>query len=415
MNLNLFIARRIGRKRDNKGNSSHLSNKIATVSVGISILVMIVSIAVLAGFRKEIREKARGFSGDIILSTPGVDITNEQYKVNGDLSFISKIDSLNFVKNIQKVSYRSGLIKTKSQIQGAIFKGIDSTYNLDFFKKHLYAGKLPKYETNFSNDILISKRMAEMLGYSVGDNMFAYFIDSDVKVRKFTILGIFDAQLEELDKTFIIADIKHINRLNGWKNGEVSGFEILLANGNSNNLANEEEIISNIIYDYSKDEDESVVLTTVRDTFYVLFDWLHLLDINVFIILSLMIAVAGVNMVSGILIILFENISQIGLLKAMGMKDVDISKVFLLRASSIVAKGLLWGNVVAIIFCYAEWKFQFLTLNPANYFVKYVPIDISIFTILLVSVIAFLLIMAILIIPCHFISRIDPAKTLVTK
>ncbi|MEG2849881.1 MAG: FtsX-like permease family protein, partial [Bacteroidales bacterium] len=152
-----------------------------------------------------------------------------------------------------------------------------------------------------------------------------------------------------------------------------------------------------------------------RDTFYVLFDWLHLLDINVFIILSLMIAVAGVNMVSGILIILFENISQIGLLKAMGMKDVDISKVFLLRASSIVAKGLLWGNVVAIIFCYAEWKFQFLTLNPANYFVKYVPIDISIFTILLVSVIAFLLIMAILIIPCHFISRIDPAKTLVAK
>ncbi|MEG0518706.1 MAG: FtsX-like permease family protein [Bacteroidales bacterium] len=414
MNLNLFIARRIGSKRDARGNPSRLSNKIATVSVAISILVMIVSIAVLGGFSKEIREKAGGFSGDMTLSTPGVDITNDQYPVSGDLSFLSKIDSLPFVKSIQAVSYRSGLLKTKAQIQGVIFKGVDSLYNLDFFQKYLYAGVLPHYGSALSNDILISKRLADMLGYSVGDPVHAYFIGEDVKVRKFTVSGIFDAQLEELDKVFVIADIQQIGRLNGWKNQEVSGFEILLADHLKGNFEKEEQIISNIVEENTGEEEDAVVaLTTMRDTFYVLFDWLHLLDINVMIILVLMIAVAGVNMISGILIILFENVSQIGLLKAIGMKDADISKVFLLRASAIVAKGLLYGNVIAAVLCYAQWKYKFLTLDPANYFVKYVPVDISVTTVLLVDAAAFLVIMIILVVPCRFISKVNPATTLV--
>lgn len=417
MNLNLFIAFRIGKKGEKEGKPSRLSNRIAAFSVAVSIAVMIISIAVLGGFRNEISEKARGYIGDMSISAPGVDITNEQYPIHGDLSVIPKIDSLPFVESIQKVSYRSGLMKTTDQIQGVMFKGVDSLYNMRFFKKYLYAGEVPVYGGGISNDILISKRLADMLGYAVGDGVQVYFIGDDVKVRKFRVSGIFDAQLEELDKALVIADIRHINRLNGWSNGEVSGFEILLTDqaNKHGSGAREEQIISDMLYDESGEEDDSVTVNTLRDTFYILFDWLHLVDINVMIILSLMIAVAGVNMVSGILIILFENISQIGLLKALGMRTVDISKVFLVRGAVIVGKGLLWGNVFAGGLCYVQWKYELLTLNPSNYFVKHVPIDIDLLDVMMVNISAFLIIMVILIIPCHFISRVSPATTLVVK
>lgn len=417
MNLSFFIASRLGGKGSSKGKPSRLSNKIAAVSVAVSIAVMIISIAVLGGFSKEIREKAGGFSGDMILSAPGVDIINWQYPVNGDLSFTGKIDSLDFVKQVQKVSYRSGLLKTPEQIQGVIFKGVDSVYSMDFFQKYLYAGEVPRYGDTLSNAIMISKRLADLLGYAVGDPVRAYFIDEDVKVRRFKIAGIFDAQLEEIDKVLVIADIRHISRLNGWRNGEVSGFEILLTGDTdkTGTLEKEEEKISDLIFAYSNDEDESVVLTLVKDKYYVLFDWLHLLDINVLIILVLMVAVAGVNMVSGILILLFENISKIGLLKALGMRNSQISKIFLLQASAIVGKGLLWGNLFAALLCYLEWKYKMIPLDPANYFVKYVPVDISMVTILLINVIAFAVIMTILLIPCHFIAKVSPARTLMVK
>ncbi len=417
MNLSFFLASRIGGKGDSGRGPSRLSNKIATVSVAVSIAVMIISLAVLGGFSKEIKEKSSGFGGDMTLSAPGADIINGQYPVSGNLSFINKIDSLDFVKQIQKVSYRSGLLKTNDQIQGVIFKGVDSSYNMDFFRKYLYAGDIPEYGAGFSEDILISKRLADMLGYSAGDGVLAYFIDDDVKVRKFRISGVYDAQLEEIDKVLVIADIRHINRLNGWKGGEVSGFEILLAgdNGGSGNLEREENAVSDIIYRYSSEEDDAVALTTVKDKFYILFDWLHLLDINVIIILILMMAVAGVNMVSGILILLFENIARIGLLKALGMRNTGISKVFLLQASSIVGRGLLWGNIIAGILCYVEWKYKIITLDPANYFVKYVPVDISIPAVILVNAASFVIIMALLVVPCHFIYRVSPARTLTVK
>lgn len=416
MNLSFYLASKIGGKGEMNGRSGRLSNKIAAISVAVSIAVMIVSIAVLRGFSNEIREKSSGFSGDMTLSTLGVDIMNEQYPVPGDLAVIPHLDSLDFIRQIQKVSYRSGLIKTDDQIQGVVFKGVDSLYNLDFFGKHLYAGELPKYGNGYSEDILISKRLADLLGYAVGDKLLAYFIGEEVKVRKFNISGIYDAQLEEVDKVLVVADIKHISRLNGWQDGEVSGFEILLdGNASKSALERVEEEISTLVDQYAQDGDDAISLTSLREKYFILFDWLHLLDINVFIILALMIAVAGVNMVSGILIVLFENISKIGLLKALGMRNADISKVFLIQAASIVGKGLVWGNAIAGALCYLEWKYKFIALDPANYFVKYVPVNINLTTVLGVNVAAFVIIMAILLIPCHFIYRVSPAKTLMVK
>ncbi len=423
MNLNLFIAERIGKKASSNGKLSRISNTIATLSVGLSIAVMILAIAIANGFRSEIHQKASGFNGDIVLTAPGVDIRNHLFPIK-PLSFIDKIDSLPYIGNIQPVTYRSGLLKTDDQIHGVIFKGIESGYNMHFFEKNLISGELPDYSFSPdslgrtpapSNDILISKRLAQMLHYSIGDKVLAYFVDEDVKPRRFTIKGIFDAQLDEIDKALVIADSRHLSRLNGWREGEINGYEIILNKKGNNNQGNCVDEIEKILYKYTTEEDSSVVANTLQERFYILFDWLHLLDMNVLIILSLMIAVAGFNMVSGLLIILFERISQIGLLKALGMQNRNISRIFLYRAAFIVGKGLLIGNVIALAICIIESKYKFITLDPANYFVSYVPIDINAITIIGINIIAFTLIMVILMIPCHMISKISPAKTLLVK
>lgn len=419
MDLNLFIAKRMGSgDRAGKKKLSGTSNKIAAASVAVSILVMILSIAISNGFRHEIVEKITGFSGDFMISAPGLDIVNEQYPVQSRPEMAREIASLPFVKDIRPVSYRSGVIKAGDQIQGVIFKGVDSAYNFDFFSRHLFQGKIPSYGTSISNDILISKRLAELLHYGAGDKVIAYFIDRDgeVRVRRFDIAGIYDAQMEEIDKVLVVADSRHIARLNGWKNGEISGYEILLNRYREKELEEQKEKIEDILYESTAEDDEdSLAAVSLKDKYYVLFDWLHLLDMNVLIILVLMTAVAGFNMVSGLLILLFERISQIGILKALGMRNRDIAGIFLYKAAFIVLKGLLAGNILAGVFCFLEWKYRFIALNPVNYFVKYVPIDISLWTVLWINGAAFIVIMLIMLVPCHFISRISPARSMVVK
>jgi len=420
MNLNILIAQRIGKKTAAKGKLSRISNIIASISVALSIAIIIIALAVAGGFRNEIWKKASGFSGDITLQAPGVAITNHLYPI-APLSCIDKIETLEEVASVEPVRYRTGLLKSQNQIQGVLFKGVEGSNKLDFFKECLIEGTLPDYtikrdSTGYtlppSNDILVSKRLSNLLGYGVGDKVMAYFVDDDVTLRRFTICGIFDAQLDEMDKALIIADTRHISHLNGWKNGEVSGYEISLDNRHRKSAAKYTGKIDEAIYRYSTEEDPSVVPQALSDRYWLLFDWLHLLDINVVIILALMIAVAGFNMVSGILIILFERISQIGLLKAIGMRDSNIVKIFLYRAASIVMAGIIPGSITAMLFCWLEERFRFIPLDPTNYFVDHVPADISLLSVAGIDLAAFLIIMLIMLIPCRMISRISPATTL---
>ncbi len=423
MNLNLFIAKRIGKKASSNGKLSRISNIIATISVGLSIAIMILAIAVANGFRSEIRQKASGFNGDITITAPGVEIQNHLYPIK-PLSFIGKLDSLPYITKIQPVWYRTGLLKTEKQIQGVIFKGVDSSYDMQFFERHLIVGELPDYSFTPdtlgripapSNDILISRRLMEMLQYKVGDKVTAYFIDENVIPRRFTIKGVFDAQLDDMDKSLIIADSRHISRINGWKEGEISGYELMLTPKAFKKQKRCGDEIEAILFEHTSEDDDSVVANTLKDRFYILFDWLHLLDMNVLIILMLMIAVAGFNMVSGLLIILFERISQIGLLKALGIYEKDISRIFLYRASFIVGKGLAIGNIISLCICFIESRYKVIALDPANYFVSYVPVEIDWFTVIGINILSFAAIMAILMIPCHYISKISPSRTMVVK
>ncbi len=414
MGLNLFLAKRIGSKADATGRLSKMGSRISFLSVAISIAVIVVACAVANGFRNEILDKARGYSADITLAALGEEITGTSKPVNYPLSYLGELENLPFVGSINGVAYSQGILKGENEISGLILKGVDSTYNLNFYERHLIAGEVPTFKgKRASNGIMISKSLAQALDYKVGDKATAYFAGEQARVRRFEITGIFDAQLQEIDKYLAIADIRQTTRLNGW-NGTVSGYEIMLEKG----VEWGEEIseaLEETIYRYTTEKDTSVAAISLKEKYYIFFDWLNLLDLNVLIILALMMAVAGFNMISALLIMLFERISQIGLFKAMGMSNSAVSGVFLTKAAITVLQGMLAGNASALLLCLAQEKLKIIPLDPENYFVSHVPISIECESIILMNVISFVAIMLLMLIPTIFIGKINPATTMRVK
>lgn len=401
MNLNLYIAKKI---------KTSSSNTIACASVAISILVMFMAMVISDGFKREIKETSVGFSGEVFLLSPGQEITNQLYPISGRPSYIDKIHSLKGIESVNDVAYTSGMLKSDESVQGIMFKGVDSTYSLDFFEKYLVEGNLPDFSgKSASNQILISERLASLMNYKCGDKITAYFVGESVRVRRFTISGLYNVRLDEMDKTLAIVDIRQTRRLNGWESDQVSNIEIKLAAGaNADKICRE---IEEIILDRPWDDD-SVIASQIRYIYPHIFDWLDLLNMNVLIILILMIVVAGFNMISGLLIILFEKTSMIGLLKALGMKTRDICRVFIYRGSFIVIKGMVIGNVIAIILSILQGVFHIIPLDPANYFVDHVPVYVNVPKIVILNVASFALMILIMIIPSFFIARVQPEKTI---
>ncbi len=412
MNLNLFISRKI------KGAGlSSVSNAIACVSVAISIAVIIIAIAVASGFKSEIGRRAVGFSGELLLLAPGTEYTNDTHPFNADLSYIEDIRTLDGVSHIAEVAYKPGMLKSDTDVHGILFKGVDSTYNFDFFSEHITEGRLPDFSGNrMSDEVLISRRLAKMLGYSVGDKLTVYFISDDVRLRRLSIAGLYDIQLEKLDERLVIADIRQIRRISGWQDHESSCVEIFLEGqgrrGSETLRYKLYDEVGEIIMTKDIPEDAPVVVEKIDDIFSTVFDWLTLLDLNVFVVMALMITVAGFNMISGLLIILFERISMIGLLKSLGMRTADICKVFIYRGGAIVLKGMIWGNIIAVALMLVQQWAHVIKLDPTNYFVDFVPVDLRLTDIIAVDIISFVLMIVIMIIPSLFIARVSPDKTI---
>lgn len=413
MNVHKFIADKIRSGLPSKKSGSRMSSVSATiglVSVAVSIFVIIVAITVVMGFRREIRTKASGFMGEISLVAPGQTPMNEQYPFSDSISFITSINALNSVDHTQRVAYRSGLIKTSDNIFGSYFKGVDSLYNFSFFEKNLSSGEIPLFNGKISSDVLVARRLAVQMGCEPGDDITAYFIGDDVRLRKFRIAGTFDAQIEDLDNAMVVCDIRQVQRLNDWDKDEISAVEIMLKPGADIDRAF--NAVDGIIYEQSTEDDPSLFATSVKQLFPNLFDWLKLLDFNVVAILLLMIVVAGFNMISSLLIILFENISSIGLLKSIGMTTSGVSKVFRYVALNIVAKGLVIGNVAALSLCAVQKWTHLLKLDPVNYFVDHVPISFNIWYIIAADVLSLLLIMLILMLTSRFVAKVSPDRTM---
>ena len=412
MNTNIFIAKTLWKKNSSKKGLTGGSAVIAGISVAVSIMVMILSITISDGFKKEIKNKTSGFSGEIMLHSPGVEITTSQYPVLSNPSFLDSLTNLEGVVAIQPYVYRSAIIKQNDEIQGVIIKGVDSLFDWSFFESVLKEGALPQIGALFDvPEILMSRRLASMLSYKVGDPVLVYFVDNSVRIRKFILSGIYDAQLEDIDKSLLISAASVLQNVNGWKSNEVSGLEIKLKNGY--NIAETGAIIENIIEEAPMDE--SYFVTTVNELFPHLFDWLRLLDFNVLIIMFLMLAVAGFNMISGLLILLFEKISMIGVLKSLGMRDSSIHKIFLIRALYLVLGGMVIGNIIALILIFIQKYYQVIPLDPVSYFVDHVPVFINWYKIALLNIGAISIIVLLLMIPSLFISKITPEKTLRIK
>ena len=407
MSASRFIASRLS---EGDSRLSRTSNTIAWVSVCLSVVVMIIAIAVVAGFKSEIRGRVAGFMGSVMLVQPGQSPINEHYPFAEGLSYVEQVRQLPDVTSVSGVAWRSGLVKTADNIDGLYFKGVDSLYDFSFFDGCLVEGTVPAYTGRISNDVLLSRTVATKLGLAVGDDVTVYFVGDEMKVRRFRLCGIFDAGFEEIDNRMAVADRRQVQRLNGWASDEVSTLEIRTKRGVS--PAAVERAVEEIVLVYSDEDDPALFTMNIEKLYGHLFDWLNLLDFNVLMILVLMILVAGFNMISAILIILFEQISTIGLLKSLGMTTREVGHVFLLRAGAIVGKGLLWGNILGIGICLVQYFTHLMKLNPANYFVGFVPIQLNPLSIFLLDAVAALLILAIVSLSTRFISRVSPDRTL---
>ncbi len=371
---------------------------------------MIVSLSVADGFRSEIRAKATGFMGAAVMVPPGQGPINDSSPFDRNLSYIHCLDSIPGVASVCPVACRPGMIKSDEGIAGLCFKGVDSLYDFSFYGSSLVEGSLPVFSGRISQDILISSRLASRMGFGVGDKVTAYFVGENTKVRSFVICGLFDAQLEDIDLSLAIVDIRQVQRVSGWTSDEVSSIEIRA--GGEASLDGIRDRVEEVESSLSDDGDQPLFVLSIKSICSNLFDWLALLDLNVVMILALMMAVASFNMISSLLIMLFRRIRMIGVLKSVGMTDGGVTRVFLLRAASIVGKGLLVGNAVALALILAQKYLKIITLDPASYFVKYVPVHIAPAKILLLDAASFAVIMAVLSLCSLFIARVSPERTM---
>lgn len=372
--------------------------KLAEAAIAISFLVIIIAVAVSAGFRAEIRKGVAAVTGDIILSETGLDYYGESTPIHTSQSYLADIAAVPGVTDITPAVYRAGIVRGGGDIHGVLVKGTRTS-------------------DTTSLGVSIPSRLARLLSLKVGDPMLTYFVGEKVKVRKFIVTDIYESILDTDESLVVRASISDMQRLDGWEENQVSTLEVML---DSRERSSEEvrEItrrIGSIASMSATDDDDVLIATAAVDKYSQLFDWLSLIDFNVGAILLLMIVVAGFNMISGLLILLFRNISTIGTLKALGMSDKGVAGVFLRVSARTVALGMAAGNALGLLFCLIQGTTHLLKLNPENYFVSFVPVHVNIPGILAADAVAFVAIMLLLLIPCLFISKIDPSRTVRTE
>ena len=365
---------------------------------------MILAIAIVKGYQLEVRNKIIGFNSQIQVSHLDLNNSYESLPIERDTVFEYLAGKKASVLNIQKIATKAGIIKTENSFEGIVLKGVDSDYNWSFLKKHTISGSPFEVKDSVSgNRILVSSITANRLNFKVGDPVIIYFIQEPLRVRKFIIQGIFDTGMGDLDEIYAFVDIKQVQRLNNWEKNQISAYEIGI-NPKLNVEAERENIASIAPY--------SMGIKSIFDLYPALFDWLNLLDMNVVIIIILMIAVASINMITALLILILERMNMIGILKAMGSTDIQISKIFLYMAGNIIGKGLVLGNIFGIGLAYLQQEYGFLTLDQSAYYLNKVPIELVTTDILWINLGSFAICMFILLIPSRFVSRIQPVKTI---
>lgn len=412
MNLPLFIAKRIYSDNDAQQKVSKPAIRIATAGVAVGLAVMIVSVCIVLGFKHTIRDKVIGFGSHITVANFMTIHGNGQRPIAINDSMTKVLRSVNGVRHVQRYALKQGILKTDSDFLGVAFKGIAAEYDTTFIHNNMVSGCIPTFSDEAShNKIVISKIMADMLKIKTGDKVFAYFIDNDnVRMRRFLVSGIYQTNLTQYDKTICFTDLYTAVRLNGWNNDQVTGAEIIV--NDFNKVNDVEDILVSKVNRTTDSYGETYSSETIQESNPQIFSWLDLLDLNVWIILALMLCVAGFTMISGLLIIILERTNMIGVLKALGAKNKTIRKTFLWFAVFIIGKGMIIGNVIGLGLVIIQNVTGMVTLDPSTYYVKTVPVEINIPLIVLLNIATLLISVFVLIAPSFLISRIHPAKSM---
>ena len=414
MNVELFIARRIhfgGKSDQGKTRITPPAVRIAVAGIAIGLAVMILTVAIVVGFKQEVRDKVIGFGSHIQITNFDSNSSYETAPIHVSDSLLDMLRQTHGVRHAEAFATKPGLLKTDTDFQGIVLKGIGSDYDWGFFRKHLVEGR-PFSVTpgRMTTDVLISRHLADLLRLRCGDSFLAYFVQDDIKARKFRISGIYDTGFSDYDQLFVLADIEQIRTLNDWPSDAVSGLELLV--DDYDRLDETAERVDTLLLNRRDNAGNTYFVRSIRELNPIIFNWLDLLDLNVAVILALMMAVSGFTMISGLLIIILERTNMIGILKAVGQPDRSLRRVFLYISSFLIGRGMLWGNVIGLALCWVQWQFRLLTLDPSIYYLDAVPIRLSIWSWLLINVGTLTVSLLMMLAPSYLITKINPARTI---
>ncbi|MDR2938229.1 MAG: ABC transporter permease [Prevotellaceae bacterium] len=411
MNTELFIARRLIFSRQKEQRLLRPIIRIAVVSVALSLAVMLVSVAVLTGFKQEISQKVTGFLAHIQIVNYDGNTSYETNPISSVQKFAPQLEQLSELQHLQTFALKPGIITTPTDMQGVVLKGIDSKFDWSFFAENMVSGApFAVSDSAGTNSVAISQTLAKLLRLKQGDRFDMFFVQEPPRMRRFTVAAIYDTKFSEFDKLYVLCDLKHVQRLNGWSPQQVTGFEIFVKDFEK--LDETYQKVEEIAGYKLQPDGTRLLVENIRQRFPQIFDWLALQDLNAWIILALMLAVAGFNMISSLLIMLLERSTMIGLLKALGMQNVSLQKIFIYQSAFIAGQGLLWGNVVGLGFLLLQKYFGIVSLNPETYYLSQVPVALSAPHVLLLNAGALLAITLMLVLPSLLVGRVSPSKTL---
>lgn len=406
MSFASFISARITFK--SKRTFSKLIVRIAIIGIMLGLGVMILSLAIVKGFKHEIRNKVRGFAGDIRVVKFDLNNSYQSSSFSADSEFVRRALKSPFITHVMPVATKPGIVKANNEIEGVVLKGVDKNYDWSYFKKMMVAGDVISFADSVEaqKEIMISQTTADRLKLKVGDKLLMYFVQEPLRKRQFKIKGIFNIGVEEVDKTFVIGALSLINRLNDWKPNEIGQYELRVADFDHINEAAYalETVLPVKLKEY-----------TIEEDYPTIFEWLNLLDVNSIVMLVLMVAVAVINMISALLIMILERTAMIGMLKAMGASNWAIRKIFLINASYLIGLGLLLGNLLGIGLGYFQMYTHFFQLDQASYYMTFVPVEFNTFDIIVLNIGTLIICLLVLIIPSTLVSRISPVKAIQFK
>ncbi|AWG21306.1 transmembrane permease [Flavobacterium faecale] len=408
MNLEYFIAKRLVTAKNNKSSISAPIINIAISAIAIGMVMMIVSVATGIGLQQKIRQKVAAFNGHVSISNYDSNESNTTISlVSLKQDFYPNFKSVPDVKHIQAVASKAGIIRTETAFEGIVYKGVGVDYDWQYLKEYLVSGRLPVVNSSLNEEVLISQFLAKRLNFKVGESFNTFFMkEGQNKMpnsRRFKIVGIFNSGFQEFDATFIIGDLRHLQRINKWSKDQVGGFEIFIKDFDKIDQTGQE------IY---KHIGSTLNAKTIIEKYSYIFEWLKLFDFNIIVILVVMILVATINMVVALLVLILERTQMIGILKALGAGNWSVRKIFLYNATYLIFRGLFWGNLIGIAILLIQQYFGVVKLNPENYYVNEAPVYISITYIFALNLLTIGVCFVVLLIPSYIITKISPVKAI---